>query len=581
MAQPMAAQDVQAPTSEALAETLARATSYAEEQGHRTVTLDHLLLALTEDQDAVSVLELSQVDCARLRTDLAAHLSQSGEPASSGRLPEPSADLLRILEYASAAARQGRRPAVDGAIVLAAIIGEGRSIAASFLKAQGLTFQAAIRAIQQATVARQAVPSPSSGSGPDPSARVVPPPANESPPGPSLPATSENTSRPLEARSHTIPVNVVTTPTVAAPSSPAIPPIPAEPSPKLPAQTVRTLSTPPATQAPGATVAIVPPQHASNRAQQDPEPTLRIPNGGDPADGAMAIAVPTPLPAPPRPEPTAPIAAPTPRPPPPMPPTRPPSSRQPAARGHGPVGDPRQISAPWPETIERRQPEDPPAVPLPGASIAGPPFPEPDSVPPQAPPRLPLVPQRHTDAAGAGPRSVPPPSIGHVEDSVPSRMRVGRTEVVEVRIDRVGTLSRPPHMAGGPAVMTAVTVRLRPVSGRFNIEPLSPETQWSMPRPDRLVSEHAVWRYAVTPDEHGPAELAIHVSARAVGGDLVVAEAALPERLIAVRVRPNIAHRVARGTLLVSIALISGLVGWLGSGVWPALAALIKRVIGA
>ena len=72
-------------------------------------------------------------------------------------------DMRRILEAAAAAARGGRRREINGAIVLAAIIGDGKSAAAQILSAFGLTFEGAIRALQSkpAPVAEQrALPAP-------------------------------------------------------------------------------------------------------------------------------------------------------------------------------------------------------------------------------------------------------------------------------------------------------------------------------------------------------------------------------------------------------------------------------------
>ena len=61
-----------------------------------------------------------------------------------------SSDLKRVLEAAAAAAQQGRRREINGAIVLAAIVGDGKSTAAHLLRNQGLTFEEAIRALQRA-----------------------------------------------------------------------------------------------------------------------------------------------------------------------------------------------------------------------------------------------------------------------------------------------------------------------------------------------------------------------------------------------------------------------------------------------
>src|SRR6185295_20208844 len=73
-----------------------------------------------------------------------------------------AADMRRILEAAAAAARGGRRREINGAIVLAAIVGDGKSAAAQILSGLGLTFEGAIRALQSkpAEPEQRALPAP-------------------------------------------------------------------------------------------------------------------------------------------------------------------------------------------------------------------------------------------------------------------------------------------------------------------------------------------------------------------------------------------------------------------------------------
>lgn len=140
------------PMSPFLKATLARGADYAAAQAHREVTLEHLLLALAEDPEAGVVLKLSNVDIARLMSDVSGYLGRledrvepgQGQPAAS-----ISSDLERILKAAAAAAQQGRRREINGAIVLAAVVGDGRTPAAHMLRSQGLTFEGAIRALQR------------------------------------------------------------------------------------------------------------------------------------------------------------------------------------------------------------------------------------------------------------------------------------------------------------------------------------------------------------------------------------------------------------------------------------------------
>ena len=146
------------PKSRGLAAALARAHDYARSRSHGVVTLEHLLLALTSDRDAGAVLQACAVDLDRLNSDVASFLSGNEERLAGqpGAEPTASPELVRIIEYATAAARQSRRREVNGAIVLAAIVGDGQSPAAGMLRAQGLTFEAAIKALQRANAAAAA-----------------------------------------------------------------------------------------------------------------------------------------------------------------------------------------------------------------------------------------------------------------------------------------------------------------------------------------------------------------------------------------------------------------------------------------
>ena len=56
--------------SRSLEEALHRALSFAGERNHEYATLEHLLLALVDDQDAAAVMRACEVDLDLLRQDL-------------------------------------------------------------------------------------------------------------------------------------------------------------------------------------------------------------------------------------------------------------------------------------------------------------------------------------------------------------------------------------------------------------------------------------------------------------------------------------------------------------------------------
>ena len=62
--------------SQNLEQSLHRALALANERRHEYATLEHLLLALTEDQDAIAVLRACGVDIDHLRQDLSDYIDE-------------------------------------------------------------------------------------------------------------------------------------------------------------------------------------------------------------------------------------------------------------------------------------------------------------------------------------------------------------------------------------------------------------------------------------------------------------------------------------------------------------------------
>src|SRR6185503_19222339 len=150
------------PMSTHLGQSLERAHRFAREQSHRAVTLEHLLLALTEDAEAALILQSANIELGRLSTEVSGYLGRLPEDMRGDGVtePRPDAELLRVLQAAATAALQSRRRQIDGAIVLAAVVGDGKSPSAGLLKALGMTFEEAIRALQRANTKARLKPIP-------------------------------------------------------------------------------------------------------------------------------------------------------------------------------------------------------------------------------------------------------------------------------------------------------------------------------------------------------------------------------------------------------------------------------------
>ncbi len=134
--------DQQLPATRNLHESLTRAEELATRRKHSVVGLDHLLLALGQDPDAVSVLLVCKVDVESLCMDLLRKLGPEARMRSPNTVP-PSFDVTvqNLIAHASAAALQAGQTEIDGANVLSAIIsGEGGMITHKILQKHGLTF---------------------------------------------------------------------------------------------------------------------------------------------------------------------------------------------------------------------------------------------------------------------------------------------------------------------------------------------------------------------------------------------------------------------------------------------------------
>ncbi len=124
-----------------LEQSLHRALAYASERRHEYATLEHLLLALTEDQDAVAVLRACNVDIERLRRELIEFVDQSLAELVSprGAEPKPTAGFQRVVQRAAIHVQSSGREEVTGANVIVALFSERESHAVYFLQQQDMT----------------------------------------------------------------------------------------------------------------------------------------------------------------------------------------------------------------------------------------------------------------------------------------------------------------------------------------------------------------------------------------------------------------------------------------------------------
>ena len=124
-----------------LEQSLHRALALATENNHEYATLEHLLLALTEDTDGISVLRACGVELEKLRQDLKAFISNDLTDLLSAKLsePKPTAGFQRVVQRAAIHVQSSGREEVTGANVLVALFSEREAHAVYFLQMHDMT----------------------------------------------------------------------------------------------------------------------------------------------------------------------------------------------------------------------------------------------------------------------------------------------------------------------------------------------------------------------------------------------------------------------------------------------------------
>jgi ATP-dependent Clp protease ATP-binding subunit ClpA len=134
--------------SKNLEQTIHSAFVYAKGRKHEHATLEHLLLALTEDKDTIPVFEACGVDIERLKKDLAAYLDTELKNFVTDDAtvePKPTVTFQRVLQRAALHVQSSGKDAITGANVLIASFAERESHACYFLQEQGMTRYDAVR----------------------------------------------------------------------------------------------------------------------------------------------------------------------------------------------------------------------------------------------------------------------------------------------------------------------------------------------------------------------------------------------------------------------------------------------------
>lgn len=131
--------------SEELGKTIERAKELATSFKHEHITLEHLLLALIEDQDALAVLRACDVDPGILKSNVTAFLENEKSllakdvAVDAAVIPTPTKAFHDTIERARIHVMSAARDVITGANVLVAIFSMRESHAVYYLQEQDMT----------------------------------------------------------------------------------------------------------------------------------------------------------------------------------------------------------------------------------------------------------------------------------------------------------------------------------------------------------------------------------------------------------------------------------------------------------
>jgi ATP-dependent Clp protease ATP-binding subunit ClpA len=139
--------------------TLQRALGYADARKHQYTTLEHLLLALTDDANASKVMRACSVDLAPLQKSLTDYIDNGLRAivVETGAIPgesRPTAAFQRVMQRAQTHAEQMGQQEITGNNMMVVIFAERISPAVRRLYSQNMTAQDAANFVERGTINR-------------------------------------------------------------------------------------------------------------------------------------------------------------------------------------------------------------------------------------------------------------------------------------------------------------------------------------------------------------------------------------------------------------------------------------------
>ncbi|HEY5047488.1 MAG TPA: AAA family ATPase, partial [Rhizomicrobium sp.] len=155
--------------SRSLEQVLHRAIKMASDRHHEYATLEHLLLALTDDSDAAQVMKACNVDMEALKRSLVKYVDEEliTLVIEDGQDAKPTTGFQRVVQRSVLHVQNSGRDEVTGANVLVALFTERESHAVYFLQEQNMTRLDAVSYISHGIAKRPGMTQQKSARGAD------------------------------------------------------------------------------------------------------------------------------------------------------------------------------------------------------------------------------------------------------------------------------------------------------------------------------------------------------------------------------------------------------------------------------
>ena len=128
--------------TKSLESAISQAFKIASEKNHQYVTLEHLLLSLTDETDALNVMKACSVDTGLLKENLEYYIDNELENiinTEKDTEPQPTAGFQRVIQRSIVHVQSSGKNEVTGANILVSLFAERESHATYFLQEQEVT----------------------------------------------------------------------------------------------------------------------------------------------------------------------------------------------------------------------------------------------------------------------------------------------------------------------------------------------------------------------------------------------------------------------------------------------------------